>query len=410
MLLYLDPWSGISGDMLLASLLDLEREDARLERLLREAIASLGLDADILRVSRTTEWGISCTKVSVGAENHLELRHLDQLQEMVDKSGLAEAVKAKSISALHRLAEIEAKVHGCAEEDVHFHEIGAVDTLVDVVGAFVLTEAIGIDRVVVGVIPVGGGTVNIAHGVVGVPAPATTALLRGYPIVGGPEDRELTTPTGALLVGQLAAEAGSLPRMVPSGIGYGGGSMRLDRGPNLLRVVVGAPVSAPSTADEGPCLSAERDTVIELQTNLDDVTPEVIAYAVRAARQAGALDVWTVNAVMKKERAGVILHALVVPDRESAVAQAIFVETGTLGVRRHIVDRWLVERGTITVDTSGGAVRVKWGRNDGRLVSLAPEFDDAAAVAAAAGRPLKDVMEAAIAAARRLLGQGHLLP
>ena len=230
---------------------------------------------------------------------------------------------------------MEAGIHGCSVDEIHFHEVGAADTLVDVVGTFVLVEALGVDQVFVGTIPVGGGTVEIAHGRMGVPAPATAALLAGYQVVGGPEMRELTTPTGALLVGQLAAKQGPLPAMTVKAVGYGAGTMKLEHGPNVLRVVLGEAAAGAPAARRAPGAAArDGDTVVELQTNIDDVSPEVVGYALRRLREAGALDVWTVPAQMKKDRPGVVLHVLVAPDRGSGGRGHLFAETGTLGVRR----------------------------------------------------------------------------
>ena len=203
LILYLDPWSGVSGDMLLAALLDLDRESRHLEAALRGAVGALGLDEALIEVAHEVERGIACTRVRVKEEGAAPLRHLADMERMIGgAAALSDGVREGALQAVRRLAEVEAAVHGCAVEEIHFHEVGAVDTLVDIVGTFTLVEALGVQQVMVGVIPVGGGTVEIAHGRMGVPAPATTRLLEGYEIVGGPELRELTTPTGALL-GQL---------------------------------------------------------------------------------------------------------------------------------------------------------------------------------------------------------------
>jgi uncharacterized protein (DUF111 family) len=256
-----------------------------------------------------------------------------------------------------------------------------------------------IDRVVVGPIQVGGGTVEIAHGLMGVPAPATARLLTGYPIVGGPEMRELTTPTGALLVGQLQAEASPLPAMQVGAIGYGGGSMQLDCGPNVLRVVLGELDAA--QAQQGP--DRRTEAVVELQTNLDDISPEVVAHTGRQLREAGALDVWTSLGQGKKDRPVMVLHVLAGPQNEEALAELIFCETGTLGIRRTDMSRRVAGRGHVTVEVAGRPLRVKWGRWGGRTISVAAEYDEAAAVAAAEGIPLQDVMAAAREAAKELL-------
>jgi len=396
-ILYLDPWSGISGDMLLAALLDAGRGDDRLEAALRGDVVGLGVEGVTVEALRDVEWGVDCTRVRVDERVAAPLRHLADMERIIGTASVPERVRAAAVEAVRRLAAVEAQVHGCAVEEIHFHEVGAVDTLVDVVGAFALIEALNVDEVVVGTIPVGGGTVEVAHGRMGVPAPATARLLEGYEITGGPEQRELTTPTGALLLSQLGARQGALPRMRVEKIGYGAGSMKLEHGPNVLRVLIGTAVESAGTGEA-------EDEVVELQTNLDDVSPEVVGHTVRLLREAGALDVWTIPASMKKDRPGVMLHALVRPCAEAAAVTILFAETGTLGIRSQPVRRHVAERGTVAVRVERAEVRVKWGRWQGRLVSAAPEYEDAAAASALTGLPLKDVMVLAAEAARRLQG------
>jgi len=313
---------------------------------------------------------------------------------------LSERVRERSLGAARRLAEIEAGVHDCAVEDIHFHEVGAVDTLVDMVGTFALVEALEIEQVWVGVIPVGGGDTETAHGRMGVPAPATVRLLEGYQIVGGPESQELTTPTGALLVGQLEAQGGGMPAMQPLEVGYGAGSLRLEKGPNLLRVMVGNLASG----------EANADVVVELQTNLDDVSPEVVAHASTRLLEEGALDVWTVAAQMKKGRPGMVLHVLVPVSLEAEAARVVFEETGTLGIRRMTVPRHLATRGVVKVKVDYQEITVKWGRWGERLVSLAPEYEECASASSALGLPMKEIMQRALELARKVLGPKRLLP
>jgi pyridinium-3,5-bisthiocarboxylic acid mononucleotide nickel chelatase len=399
--LYLDPWSGLSGDMLLAALLDTDRDSGRLEQELQRSVDALGLAGTTVEVVRDVEWGVSCTRVRVYDGGAAPLRHPADMEEIIGAALLPERVRERALQAVRRLAAVEAAVHGCPVDQIHFHEVGAVDTLVDVVGVFTLVEALAIEGVFVGPIPVGGGTVEIAHGRMGVPAPATTRLLEGYEIVGGPEQRELTTPTGALLVSQLGTEGGGLPAMRPAKVGYGAGAMKLEHGPNILRVVLGTTTAAGGERGDEEGLRA--DVVVELQTNLDDVSPEVVGHAIRLLREAGALDVWTVPAQMKKDRPGVVLHVLVRLDDEAQATATMFQQTGTLGVRRQVVSRHLAERGTLQVKVGGAGVGVKWGKWQGVLVSVAAEYEDCVAAAAASGLPLKDVMHLAAQGARELL-------
>jgi uncharacterized protein (TIGR00299 family) protein len=395
--LYLDAWSGISGDMLLAALLDADRDSGRLEVVLRSTVDALGLEGTTIEVVRDVEWGLACTRVRVDDGEAAPLRRLQEMEQVIGGAALSWIVRQRALAAVRRLAEVEAAVHGCAVEEIHFHEIGAVDTLVDIVGTFALVEALGIEQVHVGTIPVGGGTVEIAHGVMGVPAPATLRLLEGYAIAGGPEDRELTTPTGALMVGQLQARPGSMPKLRPERVGYGAGSMKLTRGPNVLRVVIGS-VDEAATAG---------DVVVELETNLDDVSAQVVAHTSSALMAAGALDVWTVAAQMKKGRPGMALHVLVREDGETEAVRMIFEETGTLGIRRAVVSRHVAERGVVKVEVGGVHMDVKWGKWGERLVSLAPEYEDCARVASVTGMALKEVGRLASEAARRLLAESE---
>ena len=404
-LLYLDPWSGLSGDMMLAALLDAGGEAA--ESALHEAVASLGLRDTAVEITRATEWGIACTRINVRAEQSPPLRHLSDMLEVIEQAAVSERVKARAVAAVRRLAEVEAGIHGCSVDEIHFHEVGAVDTIVDVVGTFVLVEALEVDEVFVGTIPVGGGTVEIAHGRMGVPAPATAALLAGYQVTGGPEMRELTTPTGALLAGQLQARQGPLPTMTIKAIGYGAGTMKLEHGPNVLRVVLGEAADAADAEPASAVNGLAPDAVVELQTNLDDVSAEVIGHALRRLREVGSLDAWTVSAQMKKDRPGVVLHVLVTAGQEAVAVRVIFEETGTLGVRRSVLSRYVADRGTVRVSVAGRDIGVKWGKWEGRMVSLAPEYEDAAAAAASLGIPVREVMHLASEAARRLVGRGE---
>lgn len=395
--LYLDPWTGISGDMLVASLLDTDREGDRLEKTVRQAVAGLGLVEADLEITRDREWGLACTRIRVVEKDRPPLRHLADMEGLVKTAPLSTLVRGQALAALRTLAQVEAEAHGCSPQKIHFHEVGAVDTLVDIVGSFVLVEALGVNKIMVGTIPVGGGYVNIQHGRMRVPAPATARLLAGYEIVGGPEPRELTTPTGALLLRQLGAEQGPIPAMKVCQIGYGAGAMSLECGPNVLRTLLG------NMAGRGAA-----DTVIELETNVDDVSPEIVGHTVQRLREAGALEVWSVPVLMKKDRTGVALHILARPELEHAAVRVLFAELGTLGIRRRAVSRYVAARGVIKVDVQGHQVRVKWGKWEEDLIKLAPEYDDVARICAATGLPFREVMSRGLETARQMLqGQGR---
>ena len=396
--LYIDPWMGVAGDMLMAALLDTDRGGSHLETVLRQTLAAMGLDPAIVSLLRLSDQGIECSAVQVREEDNAPLRHLSQLVKILDESDLPSRVRERSRAAFHRLAEVEASVHGCSVDEIHFHEVGAVDTLVDVVCVFALVEALSIDSVYVGTIPVGGGSVTIAHGQMRVPAPATAALLTGYPVVGGPEMRELTTPTGALLVRELKAESGLMPAMTIDRIGYGCGTMRFHSGPNVVRVLLGRMEGGSKSAAHGG-----EDTVVELESNLDNVSAEVIGHTCRLLRDAGALEVWTAPVFMKKDRPGVVLHVLATPGDGQALADIMIAQTGTLGVRRQYKQRSVAERGMVTVTVHGADVAVKWGRHKGQITSVTPEYDSAAAAAEATGLSMKELLSRAGEEARKLL-------
>ena len=299
-LLYLDPWAGASGDMVLGALIDAGGPNVAAEDTLREVVECLGLEGVDVRVEQALEGGISCVRVQVEQrEETRPARTLALIEGQLLASGLPPDVLLRSQHALRRLAEVEAGLHGVSPEQVHLHELGAVDTLVDVVGAFALVEALGIQTAVHGSVPLGSGWLDCHHGRLGVPAPATLELLRGRPVRGGPEELEVTTPTGALLLTELAASAGPMPAMVVDRVGYGAGRRSLVHGPNLLRAVLGHPVPA-----AGGALEASE---VLIQTVIDDCTPEVLAFVGERLLAEGALDVWWTPVHMKKGRAGVEL-------------------------------------------------------------------------------------------------------
>jgi pyridinium-3,5-bisthiocarboxylic acid mononucleotide nickel chelatase len=412
--LYLDPWSGAAGDMILAALLDAlveaptrgsvagVPEGADLsgraggEAALRHAVDLLGLGDVGLRVERVTEGGISALRVDVEApQGHRPARDLAAAELLLAASGLPGGVVERAGRALRRLAVAEASIHGVPVERVHFHELGAVDTLVDVVGAFVLVDLLGAEEGVHGPVPVGSGTVHCEHGLLRVPAPATLHLLVGRPVFGGPEDAEVTTPTGALLLTELAAGAGPIPPMMVERVGYGAGHRVLHHGPNLLRVVVGRKMETVSN-EAGP-------SVVLLETVIDDASPEVVASALDHLRAEGALDVWCLAAHMKKGRQGTEIRALVREGDEDRLLAELFHHTGTFGVRRTPVERRVLQRELIKVEVRGRTLPVKVGRWHGRVVAVAAEFGPCAEAAAELGLPPRWIMDEAAAAARARL-------
>jgi uncharacterized protein (TIGR00299 family) protein len=381
MIAYLDCVGGLAGDMLLAALLDAGAPEAAL----REVPVRLGLGEVELKLERVSRHGISALHLEVTGD------HGERSWHSLHEQLVAADVDKRALAVLERLAEAEASIHGVPVDEVHFHELGAVDTVVDVVGAVTLLAELGVERLVCSPLPAGRGMVQTAHGVLPLPAPATAALLVGAPVVGVELEAELVTPTGAALAATLADGWGPIPAMTIERIGYGAGTADFAERANVLRVFLGRAAEVDARAE-----------VSLLETNLDDLLPELVPDAVERCFAAGALDVWTAPIGMKKGRPGIVFSALARPEAEAGVARAILEETTALGVRVARLRRYELEREERTVTIEGGAVRVKLGRLDGRVVNVAPEHDDCVAVARATGRPIKSVWAAALAAAAEL--------
>jgi uncharacterized protein (TIGR00299 family) protein len=383
-LCYLDCVGGLAGDMLLAALLD---AGADVERL-RGVPAALGLDGVGISVERVERQGIGALHLDVEAPDDARHRDYREIRRLVEEADLPDGVRTASLATFGRLAEVEGAIHGVPPDNVHFHELGSLDTLVDVCGAHFLLADLRVTRVACSPLPFARGLTRAAHGVLPLPAPATLALLEGAPLVGVETDAELVTPTGAALAATLVDEWGPLPPLTLDRVGYGAGSRDFADRPNVVRVVLGAEAERPA------------GRAVLLETNLDDMPPELVPDAVERCFAAGALDVWTTSAQMKKGRPGFVLSALARPGAEVAVARALLEETTALGVRTTRLDRWELEREERTVQVTGGVVRVKVGRLDGDVVNLAPEHDDCAAVARETGRPVKSVWAEALARAQ----------
>ncbi|HUU91230.1 MAG TPA: nickel pincer cofactor biosynthesis protein LarC [Phycisphaerae bacterium] len=387
-LIYVDAFSGVSGDMLLGALLDAGLAEQDLRRCLH-GVAVSGYE---LVVGRETRKGLRATRAEVRlahAEHHH--RGLSDIVALIEAADLPARAAEWAKAVFSRLAEAEAKVHGSTPEEVHFHEVGAVDAIVDIVGTCAGLALLGVDRVVASPLPMGSGYVQAAHGRLPVPAPAVVELMRGVPIGECGEAGELTTPTGAAVLVALAASFGPMPAMVPRAVGYGAGAREGRHLPNVLRVVIGEPV------EEGGD-GAQTDAVWLLEANLDDATGETLGAATQALFEAGALDVWLTPATMKKGRPGVVLAALATENTLDDVENAIFAETTTFGVRRRRVDRTKLEREHVPVETPFGTVRIKVGRRAGRVVTALPEYDDCLRLAEEHGAAFRKVYEAARAA------------
>jgi len=381
---YLDCVGGLAGDMLLAALLDAGGD---LESL-RKVPGALGIDGVEIAVERVERQGIGALLLSVVAPDDTSPRDYREIRGLVETADLPERARARSLDTFRRLAEVEGRIHGVAPDDVHFHELGSLDTLVDVCGAFVLLDELGVERVASSPLPFARGLTTAAHGTLPLPAPATLALLEGAALVGVDTEAELVTPTGAAIAAAIVGEWGALPPLTLDAVGYGAGTKDLADRPNVVRVVLGTEASRPT------------GRVVLLETNLDDFAPELVPDAVERCFEAGALDVWTTPAQMKKGRPGFVLSALARPEAQAAIARVLLEETSALGVRVARLDRYELDRDERIVDVAGGSVRVKVGLLDGRVVNLAPEHDDCAELARSTGRSVQSVWAEALARAQ----------
>ncbi len=387
---YLDCFSGISGNMVLGALLDagLELDD------LQEELAHLGLSGYVIHADAVKRRGLSGTHVTVEIEDQGPERHFHDIEAIITGSDLPERIQRRSLTVFRRLAEAEAKVHGMPVDHVHFHEVGAVDAIVDVVGAVVGFDLLGVEHTYASPVRVGRGTVTCAHGVMPVPAPATAELLKGVPTYGRDVDAELATPTGAAILTTLVESFGAAPPMAVAQIGYGAGTRELPH-PNLLRVSIGE--SAEGAA------GYEQDQVTVIEMNIDDMNPEFYEYVMTRLFDAGAVDVFLTPIAMKQNRPGVQLSVLVAEGRVPEVVDVLFTETTTIGVRFTAAQRWKLRRERIEVETPYGAVSVKVASRGETVMNVAPELRDCRRRAEERDVPLKVVYQAAQEAARALV-------
>lgn len=381
---YLHCATGISGDMTLAALIDAGVDESRI----REAIASLNLPGVELSIEQVVKGGFRARRLKVHHPEQHAHRHYGDIEQIVNNAGaLTPAQKTLALKMFRAVAEAEAHVHGSTFDQVHFHEVGAIDSIVDIVGVAVGFDLLAVDQVVCSPIPTGHGHVKIAHGVCPIPAPGTAELLKGIPLTDVPIEAELTTPTGAAIVKTLAGAFGPLPPMSIEQVGYGAGTMEFDERANILRLFVGE-----ATA------TGETDQVCLLETNLDDIASEVIGYAREKLFAAGALDVFSTSIQMKKDRPGVLLSVITHPADADALEAILFAETGTFGIRRQLVDRAKRERRAHSVPTPWGQVLGKLGWRRGQPPIFTPEYEDCARIARNHGVPLRIVHQMAMSA------------
>lgn len=378
---YMECATGISGDMTLAALVDAGVNP----QVIQTAIASLGIPGVELRFESVMKSCFRATAVRIAHPPGQPHRGYSQIARMIDAaSGMSARTKTIAKSIFRVIGEAEARVHGSTLDQIHFHEVGAIDSIVDIVGAAAGFDALGADMIVCAPLPPGRGSVRIDHGLCPVPTPGTAEILKGIPLVDLPIQAELTTPTGAAIAKVLADRFGPLPAMTIEAVGYGAGTMNLPDRANVLRLFVGTAT-----------LSPQIDQVCLLETNLDDISGEVIGYVKQQSLKAGALDVYATSIQMKKDRPGVILSILCRPEDSERFEELLFRETGTLGIRRHRIERIKQARQSYTVQTAFGPVLGKLAWQPGGAPSFAPEFDDCARVAGERSVPLRDVYRAA---------------
>ena len=398
--LHFDAVGGASGDMILGALIDLGVD----QQVIQSAIASLGAGTVHLHGAPAIERGISGTRVTVHAHEdghadhdhghshshkhehaHAPHRGLAEIRELIMAAALPPPVQEMALRVFQRIGEAEAAIHGVPLESIHFHEVGALDSIADIVGSCLALHLLHVDEVTVGPLPMGYGTITCAHGVYPNPAPATQALSKGLPVVAVDEPFELVTPTGAALLSEW--QTGSRPRAGAriARIGYGLGQRTLQHRANVLR----------ATLLESAAADVTPDTCLVLECNIDDATPEIVGALTGRLLEAGALDVFTIAAQMKKQRPGMLLTVLCQPEDRDRMLDLIFVESTTFGVREYPVRRTILERRTDTVETDYGPVRVKKGRWRGREVTVSPEMEDCMARSAEHGVSVRQVYEAA---------------
>jgi len=382
--LVLEPIGGIAGDMTLAALLHLGAPRSALDAGLRR----LNLPGVSVEAESVEKAGIRALHVEVrgAAERHPHRKWRD-IRELIARAGLPARAAGLAQAGFARLAEAEGRVHGIPAESVEFHEVGAIDSIVDVVGAALLIDALAPARIVGLPPPSGSGTAKSAHGTIPIPAPATLELLRGRTLrPSGPGER--TTPTGAAILAAWTEEAASVPELTVDRIGYGAGTRRWDDAPNLVRAILGRPAVS------------DREAAWVLEANLDDLSPQLVAAALDSVLAAGALDAWIAPVTMKKGRPGHLFGALVPEAARARVEAEIFKQTSSLGVRATRIERRVLDRELVEVETAYGKVRVKVGRLGADVLNVAPEFEDCRQAAERAGVALKEVMAAALAAFR----------
>jgi len=382
---YFDCFAGAAGDMIVAAMLDAGLD----AEFLKAQLATLRIENLDINIRQTKRAGIRAVSFEPAAQKQVHHRNLAQINKIISQSKISEQAKKTAIAIFERIAQAEAAVHNKEPNHIHFHEVGALDSIVDIVSASIGILALGAEKIYCSALSVGGGTVKCAHGLMPVPAPATAELLKGVPITGGPEQAELLTPTGAAILTTIVDQFRPLPSMKIESLGYGAGSSQFDDFPNVLRLILGQ-----TTTEK----SANADTVCLLETNIDDISGELLGFVTENLFEHGALDVFTTPTYMKKNRPAVQMSVICKIEDALRLEQLLFEQGLTFGIRRQILQRSKLARDFVAVRTEFGQIRIKTGSLNGRIVNAKPEFSDCLSSAKKHNVPVKAVLEAAIAA------------
>ncbi len=394
--LYFDCFAGASGNMILGALLAAGVDRVRLSDELKK-LNIAGFELEITEVDRS---GISATHVNVKVPHEHVHRHLSDIEKIITFSDVADRVKARSIAIFKRLAEAEAKVHGIDIQKVHFHEVGAMDAIVDVVGSCLGFELLGIDQFACSKIHVGSGFVEMAHGKFPVPPPAVAELLTQVPVYSTELEGELMTPTGAAIISTLCNSYGHIPEMIVESTGYGAGTRKYDRFPNVLRVMVGESDSLSREPSE------HRAVLSIIETNIDDISPQVLGFVMERAFETGALDCWFTPIQMKKNRPATMVSILCDTKQEQVFSELLYRETSTIGVRICRAERECLSRETVRISTKYGEIDVKIASLSGKAINVMPEYDQVRQAAITHDVPLRAVHETVLSAAAAV-GEKH---
>ena len=382
---YFDCFSGISGDMTLAAFLDL---GVPIEWL-KESLHRLPITAFDLAISSVFRHGIQAKSVQISSEDKVEYRDFATIKSLINKSTLSLDIKQRSLEIFEKIAVAEAVIHGCIKEQVHFHEVGGVDSIIDIVGTSLCVDYLGIEKIISSKIPLGTGFVSSQHGKLPIPAPATVGILKDVPVYGSGIPHELVTPTGAAIIVTLAESYEAMPEMIVKKTGYGAGKRDLDSTPNLLRIIIGNEIKGGTDHTSG----YKTDTIMVLETCIDDMNPEVYGFLMDRLFKEGALDVYWIPIFMKKNRPGTMVQVLCREKDTDIMLDCILSETSALGVRYHRVKRSILARENVSVKTAYGDIQVKRVTEPGGNVRIIPEYEVCRKIALDKNIPLRVVYD-----------------